>query len=117
MATKACRVCGSVWPTASHYWVTKGGGCRTCGGSLLCDACGHPRATNVAVYQRGKRSCTFRAVDVQSLSHRECDCDGYVPVAGALRDAAFAQPDTGPIPRLRGPGESRASGATVDSPS
>ena len=108
-ASKACRVCGSVWPYPSHYWITDGGGCRTCGGSPLCDSCGHPRASHAAVYKKGRRHCTFRAFDLQSLRHRECECRGYVPVEGALSDAAFAQPETGPLPRLRPPGAASAS--------
>ena len=99
--TKMCRICGSVWPFPSHYWITDGGGCRTCGGSPLCDQCGHPRADHVAVYAKGERQCKFRAVDVQSLSHLPCACTSYTPVEGRLANASFAAPDSGPLPRLR----------------
>jgi hypothetical protein len=99
--TRMCRICGSVWPFPSHYWITEGGGCKSCGGSPLCDGCGHPRSNHVAVFKKGQPSCKFKAVDVQSLSHVSCACHGYVPVEGSLRDAQFAQPETGPLPRLR----------------
>jgi hypothetical protein len=101
--TRACRICGSVWPYPSHYWITEGGGCKTCGGSPLCDGCGHPRSSHVAVFKKGRPSCGFSAFDRQSLRYLSCDCAGYAPVEGALSDASFAQPDTGPLPRLRQP--------------
>jgi hypothetical protein len=106
--TRTCRVCGSSWPYPSHYWITEGGGCRTCGGSPLCDSCGHPPATHLAVFRKGQGGCSFTALDVQSLSHIPCSCKGYVPVAGALSDAGFAQPDDGPLPRLRPPAATRS---------
>jgi hypothetical protein len=40
--------------------------------------------------------------DFQSLSSWRCDCSGFKPVRGALRDAAFAEPDSRPLTgRLR----------------
>lgn len=98
---RRCRICGAVWPNRSHYWITKGGGCKSCGGSPLCDSCGHPRAKHLAVFRKGKRHCAFRAFDLQSLSRPHCDCRGYVPVDGSLSEAAFAQPDTEPLQPLR----------------
>ena len=88
-------------PTPSHYWITDGGGCKTRGGSPLCDTCGHPRATHSAFFQKGERACRFKAADVQSLSYITCSCVGYVPVTGRLGEATFAQPETGPLSRLR----------------
>lgn len=98
---RRCRVCGAVWPDRSHYWITDGGGCRTCEGSPLCDSCGHPRSHHVAVFRKGKRHCKFRAFDLQSLSRMDCDCPGYAVVDGQLADAGFAQVDCAPIPQLR----------------
>lgn len=98
---RRCRICGAIWPYPGHYWITEGGGCKTCGGSPLCDSCGHARSKHVAVFKKGKRQCTFRAFDLQSLSRLRCECRGYVPVGGSLSDAAFAQPDTEPFPPLR----------------
>ena len=76
-------------------------GCKTCGGSPLCDSCGHPRSKHVAVFKKGKRQCTFQAFDLQSLSRLHCECRGYLAVGGSLSEAAFAQPDTEPLPPLR----------------
>jgi hypothetical protein len=53
------------------------------------------------VFSKGKRACNFRSFDLQSLSRLECDCAGYALIEGRLADADFAQPDSGPIPRLR----------------
>jgi hypothetical protein len=100
-ALRQCRICGAIWPYPSHYWITEGGGCRTCGGSPLCDTCGHPRAKPVAVYKKGKRRCAFRTYDMQSLAYLDCDCPGYAPVEGGLSEAEFARPDSGPLPPLR----------------
>jgi len=102
---RRCRICGATWPYPSHYWITDGGGCRSCEGSPLCGSCGHPRSHHVAVFRKGKRACNFRAFDLQSLSRSECDCPGYSVVDGELADAGFAQPDTEPLPRLRLPGD------------
>ncbi len=104
-ARRTCRVCGSTWPYPSHYWITEGGGCKTCGGSPLCDGCGHPRSDHVAVYKKGTRRCKFRARDVQSLSYIACTCLGYVPIEDRIAEASFAQLEVGPLPRLRAPHE------------
>jgi len=103
--TRQCRICGAIWPYPSHYWITDGGGCRSCEGSPLCDACGHPRSNHVAVFRKGAPQCNLRALDVQSLSRLECDCAGYAAVEGRLSEAEFAQPETGPLPKLRVVGE------------
>jgi hypothetical protein len=85
----------------------EGSGCPTCGGSPLCDGCGHPRRDHVRVYVKGgERECRRRIGDFQTLTSSACPCSGYVPVEGALADAAFAQadPEIGedvPIARLR----------------
>jgi hypothetical protein len=86
--------------------VDEGGGCPTCGGSPLCDECGHPRRDHVRVYVKGgKHECRRRIGDFQSLTSSLCTCSGYAPVDGAIADATFAQPDViepdEPLPRLR----------------
>lgn len=71
-----------------------GGGCPTCGGSPLCDTCGHPRRDHVRVYIKGgKRECRRRIGDFQTLTSTACSCTGYVPVEGSLADAGFAVSD------------------------
>lgn len=84
----------------------KGGGCPICGGSPLCDECGHPRRDHVRVFVKGgPRECRRRIGDFQSLSSAPCECRGYVPIEGSLGDAGFAQPDVvdedEPLPALR----------------
>ena len=107
MSSISCRVCGTPWPRPAHKWATSGGGCPTCGGSPLCDECGHPRRDHVRVYVKGgKRECRRRIGDFQSLTSMPCGCSGYVPVDGSLADASFAQPDPpvpadAPLPPLR----------------
>ena len=100
-ASHQCRVCGSYGPVPSHFGVTDGGGCRTCGGSPLCDACGHPRSKHVAVFKKGRRKCRLRSFDMQSLSSLPCMCAGYRPIEGRFAEAAFAQPTTEPILSIR----------------
>jgi hypothetical protein len=74
--------------------VINGGGCPTCGGSPLCDRCGHPRRDHVRVYvQGGTRECRRRIGDFQTLTSTACTCAGYIPVEGSLADAGFAQAD------------------------
>jgi hypothetical protein len=102
----ACRYCGTSWRRREHRWITDGGGCPTCGGSPLCDTCGHPRRDHVRVYvQGGRRECRRRIGDFQTLSSAPCDCTGYVPLEGSLADASFAAPDPDlsaePLPQLR----------------
>jgi hypothetical protein len=63
------------------------------------------------VFQKGRRRCTFEAFDVQSLSRLGCECPGYTVVEGSLADAAFAQPDTGPLPKLRLAGDDKGDNA------
>ena len=103
--TVACRLCGSLWPRSTHRWIDEGGGCPSCAGSPLCNSCGHPRSDHVRVYVKGgKRECRRRIGDFQTLSSAPCDCAGYVPLAGALADAEFAQAEVAgeePLPALR----------------
>jgi len=43
-------------------------------------------------------ACRRRAVgDFQSLTVGACDCEGFAPVRGRLRDATFAEPDPDPL--------------------
>jgi hypothetical protein len=87
--------------------VTEGGGCPTCGGSPLCDTCGHSRGDHAHVYVKGgKHECRKRVGDFQTLTSAPCDCTGYEPIAGSLGEATFAQPDPPadpeePLPSLR----------------
>ncbi|HWG56130.1 MAG TPA: hypothetical protein VNT58_06365 [Gaiellaceae bacterium] len=104
MRGASCRLCGAAWPFRAR--TSFGAGCPTCGGSPLCDTCGHPRRDHVRVFvSGGTRECRRRVGDFQSLSSQPCECTGYVPVAGALVDATFAQPDPpaadAPLPKLR----------------
>ena len=91
----SCRQCGTRWPVGAHRGVMDGDGCPTCGGSPLCDGCGHPRRDHVRVYVKGgTRACRRRIGDFQTLTSAACSCTGYVPVEGSLADAGFAEPDT-----------------------
>lgn len=72
--------------------------CDDCANSPLCDRCGHPRGDHGQVFVRGVRGGCRRVVaDFQSLTADGCGCDGFLPVRGALRDAAFAEPDPDPL--------------------
>jgi hypothetical protein len=78
-----------------------------CAGSPLCDRCGHPRSGHAGVFVRGVGARCCRPLgDFQSLSRYVCDCAGFRPIAGPLRDASFAEAvePTAPLPRLRGGG-------------
>ncbi|MGA9762028.1 MAG: hypothetical protein WBQ14_06375 [Gaiellaceae bacterium] len=104
-----CRICGALWPPEQHLPAHQGGGCPSCGGSPLCDTCGHPRRDHVGVYSgSGKQQCRTHRHDVQALAVVTCGCTQYVPRTARFSDAKFAEPDpdmNGPIPRLRPPGE------------
>jgi hypothetical protein len=73
--------------------------CRACENSPLCDRCGHPRGDHAEVFVRGDDPGCRRLVgDFQTLSSWLCSCPGFRPVAGSLREAAFAEPDDDPKP-------------------
>jgi hypothetical protein len=73
--------------------------CPRCAGSPLCDRCGHPRGDHAHVFVRGGLGgCRREVGDFQSLTHWTCDCAGFRPVAGGLRDATFAGTDNAPAP-------------------
>jgi hypothetical protein len=108
-----CRICGELWPLDQHLPAHQGGGCPSCGGSPLCDTCGHPRRDHVGAFSgNGKQQCRTQRHDIQVLDVATCRCTQYVPRTGRFSDAKFAEPDPdvgGPIPRLRPPGEASES--------
>jgi hypothetical protein len=88
-----CRYCGSKLDRAREPLEV----CRSCADSPLCDRCGHERGDHTHVFVKGGgASCSVVVRDFQSLSVSRCDCPGFAPVHGALRDAAFAA--SGPDP-------------------
>jgi hypothetical protein len=96
---RSCRYCGSELDRAREPLEV----CPSCADSPLCDGCGHPRSHHRHVFVAGgPAGCTYAIRDFQSLSSRCCDCSGFTPVRGELRDAAFAEPDSRPLTgRLR----------------
>lgn len=60
------------------------------------------RLAHTGVFRRGTRSCARVRVDFQTGVRAACACEGFVPLAGGLRDAAFldGDPDDG-LPPLR----------------
>ena len=103
-----CRICGALWPPDQHVPAHMGGGCPSCGGSPLCDGCGHPRRNHVGVFSgSGRQRCRAHSRDIQALAVVKCNCTQYVPRTTRFSDAKFAEPNpdiNGPIPRLRPPG-------------
>jgi hypothetical protein len=78
--------------------------CDACENSPLCDACGHPRGDHGQVFIRGVApGCNWVIGDFPSLTQEPCDCAGFRPIRGAIRDAAFAeaQPEPAELPKLR----------------
>jgi hypothetical protein len=104
-----CRICGEFWPPEQHLPAHKGGGCPSCGGSPLCDNCGHPRRNHRGAFSdNGKQHCRAHRHDIQSLTIFACTGRQYVQRSDSFADAKFAEPDpgiNGPIPRLRQPSE------------
>lgn len=90
-----CRYCGARGATRVVDGLAV---CRGCANSPLCDRCGHPRSDHGQVFVRGLVPGCRRVVgDFQTLSRAVCDCEQFVPIAGPLRDAAFAEPDADPL--------------------
>jgi len=76
--------------------------CAACQNSPLCDRCGHPRGDHRQVFIRGETpECARRISDFQSLSSSRCDCPGFRPIEGPLRDASFAAADEEDPPPLQ----------------
>jgi hypothetical protein len=96
---RSCRYCGSELERAREPLEV----CPSCEHSPLCDRCGHPRSDHrLAFVPGGPAGCTYPIRDFQTLSWWRCDCAGFTPLRGALRDAAFAEPDSEPLAgRLR----------------
>jgi hypothetical protein len=95
-----CRYCGS--REGRELVLVEGElACPRCAGSPLCDRCGHQRGMHTGVYDKHKRTCRHVWFDFQSLSKITCDCTGFVPLNGALRDAEFVNAaDDGPPLRI-----------------
>jgi hypothetical protein len=91
---RGCRYCGSQLDRAREPLEIF----PSCADSPLCDACGHQRSDHCYVFiSGGARGCGLVIRDFQSLSVRRCDCPGFSPVHGALRDAGFAEADPDPL--------------------
>jgi len=91
---RTCRYCGSQLDRARRPLEV----CPACADSPLCDNCGHARSDHRYVFiSGGPAGCVVVLRDIQSLSARRCDCPGFAPVRGALRDAAFAEPGVDPL--------------------
>jgi len=84
-----CRYCGSRDDRALVL-VEGELACPRCAGSPLCDRCGHARGMHTGVYDKSARSCRHIWFDFQSISKIGCDCAGFAPITGALRNAEFA---------------------------
>jgi hypothetical protein len=83
---RTCRYCGDVLDRARRPLEV----CSSCADSPLCDGCGHTRGAHTKVFvPGGPAGCTHLTRDFQSLSALSCDCTGFRPIHGALRDAAF----------------------------
>jgi hypothetical protein len=90
-----CRHCGTDGVPATAPLAV----CSACANSPLCDRCGHPRGDHAEVFVRGgDPACRRLLGDFQTLTSWLCPCSGFRPVAGPLRDAAFAEADDGPAP-------------------
>jgi hypothetical protein len=84
-----CRYCGS--QDGRALVLIEGElACPRCAGSPLCDRCGHPRGAHTGVYDKRARTCRNVWVDFQTGTKVTCECAGFAPVAGALRDSEFA---------------------------
>jgi hypothetical protein len=96
-----CRFCAS--RDARELVLVEGEqACPSCAGSPLCDRCGHPRGAHTGVFRPGGRRCAHVWSDFQTGIRVPCVCDGFTPVDGALRDAAFAAGETDDgLPPLR----------------
>ena len=75
-------------------------GCERCGGSPLCDHCGHPRRLHTGVFGSGTRGCRSQERDVQSLSVIRCAGAGYSPRTSSFAEAGFATANDA-LPPLR----------------
>jgi hypothetical protein len=94
VAFRTCRYCGSELDRARESLAV----CLSCADSPLCDRCGHRRSDHSRVFVRRNASgCAHVIRDFQSLSVRRCDCTGFKPVRGPLRDAEFVAPDPNPL--------------------
>jgi hypothetical protein len=97
VAEVRCRICGESRGARNHV---RDDGCERCGGSPLCDRCGHQRRDHAGVFTSATgKSCRHRKCDFQSLSSVRCDCAGYVPRTTSFADAAFVAAE--PLPPLR----------------
>lgn len=81
-----CRYCGDELPRARRPLEV----CAKCDDSPLCDLCGHERADHARVFVHGQSKCNKRVGDFQTGMSWQCDCEGFVPLRGALSDATFA---------------------------
>jgi hypothetical protein len=99
---RECRYCGSIGRLRLVEGLAL---CDDCANSPLCDRCGHPRRDHTHVFVRGVAvGCGYVSFDFQALATSGCDCEGFAPVRGRLRDAGFV---AGPDPLelgLRRPG-------------
>jgi hypothetical protein len=81
-----CRQCGDELPRARRPLEI----CAKCEHAPLCDRCGHERGDHTQVFVRGESKCTKRVGDFQTGRSWQCNCEGFVPLTGALSDATFA---------------------------
>jgi hypothetical protein len=59
-------------------------------------------APHTGVFISRGRSCKHVWEEFQTATHLPCVCEGFAPVTGALRDAAFTDRDVGDdLPPLR----------------
>ena len=79
MRSVMCGICGQVWSPSGHDEVAAGLGCPSCGGSPLCEHCGHQRGSHAEKRRAGEACCSERVYDFAGLSITRCDCPGYEP--------------------------------------
>lgn len=83
-----CRYCGEPESGSADF----GSGCRRCGGSPLCDRCGHARKEHRGLFGGGGQGCRERLYDFESLSASDCSCEGYLARTRNFAEAEFAAP-------------------------
>jgi hypothetical protein len=101
VTTFQCRICGEVIDEAHALSATATRGCARCGGSPLCDTCGHRRADHRGLFGTQGSGCRTRIRDVPTLTLSFCACPGYSPRTEAFGEARFAEPEPSVLPPLR----------------